>query len=411
MKDLYFDVRDVFRTSRMALSGKKIWVHLIGLLLGWFVYSILTYVALLVSGSTLVEIWQVHHLFPALCGIAGALPWYSWLIYAIGIIAWVLIFLYFSVAVARITYKQLKGDEFFSSGDSLKYAKKHGKSAILAPISVILIIAFFIVMAIIAAWISKWPVLDIIFFGLPYLLYFVVAVFVIYTALSLIVSLILGPAVVGSAEEDTMETVFQSYSTLWSQPWRLICYEAVVGATTAVATFVYGYFMIAGYRFFNYVFGRSWLMGDKIDSIVKTASSYILGSNSSLSEYFASCFRLNPEITSNIAASSGLGVTEVITTVLVVIAIFFIFASIVSYGLTNITVGQTLVYVVLRKKKDEENLLERKDEDELEEEEEFEPEEDFETEFEEDEELELEEEEESSEEGDEQEPEEEEDKE
>ena len=386
MKDLYFDVRDVLRTSRLALSGKKIWVHLLGLLSGWLVYLILTYVAFLVSGQTLGQIWQAHHLFPALCCSAGAFPWYSWLIFGIGIFAWVLIFLYFSVAVSRIAYKQLKGDEFFSSGDSLGYAKKHGKSAILAPISVVMIIAFFIIMAIIAAWIAQWPVLDIIFFGLPYLLYFVVAVFVIYTAISLTVSLILGPSIVGSAEEDTMETVFQSYSTLWSQPWRLICYEIVVGATTLIATFVYGYFILAGYKFFNYVFGRGWLMGEKLHDIVNTASSYICGTNSQLTEYFAGFFRISNELTLGMTASADLGVTGVITTVLVTIALFLIFASIVAYGLTNITVGQTLIYVVLRKKKDDENLLERKDEDELEEEEEFEMDEDLETDLEEEEE-------------------------
>ncbi|MCF7740336.1 MAG: hypothetical protein K9N00_00950 [Candidatus Marinimicrobia bacterium] len=387
MKDLYFDVRDVLRTSRLALSGKKIWVHLIGLFSGWLVYLILTYLAFLTAGQSIAETWQAYHLFPALGCTAGVFPWFSWLIYGLAILAWILIFLYFSVAVARITYKQLKGDEFFSSGDSLGYAKKHGSSAIFAPISVVLIIAFFIVMAIIAAWIAKWPVLDIIFFGLPYILYFVVAVFVIYTAFSLIVSLIMGPAIVGSAEEDTMETVFQSYSTLWSQPWRLVCYEGVVAATTALATFIYGYFMIAGYKFFNYVFGQNWLMGDKLDNIIKTASSYIVGSNSPLAQKFAAFFRINNELTLGMTGSAGLGVTEIIATVLVTIALFVVFASIVGYALTNITVGQTLIYIVLRKKKDEENLLERKDEDELEEEEEdFDFDEDLDTDLEDDEE-------------------------
>lgn len=377
MKDLYFDVRDIFRTSRIALSGKKIWVHLIGLFTGWIIYLILTYLAFIINGLTIPEIWQTYHLFPSLCASAGAFTWYSWLIYGIGIFIWVAVFLYFSVAVARITYKQLKGDEFFSSGDSLKYAKKHGKSAILAPISIILIIAFFIVMAIIAAWISKWPVLDILFFGLPYLLYFVVAVFVIYTALALIVSIILGPAIIGSAEEDTMETVFQSYSTLWSQPWRLICYEGLVGLLSVVATFIYGYFMVAGFKFFNYVFGQSWLMGDKIEKITSAASSYFCGSNSPLAEYFVSLFGDNSTMilfikNINASAGTGLGLTGTITTILVTIAILFIFTSVIAYALTNITVGQTLIYVVLRNKKDEENLLERKDEDELEEEEEME---------------------------------------
>ncbi|RKY44094.1 MAG: hypothetical protein DRP88_08600, partial [Candidatus Neomarinimicrobiota bacterium] len=213
MIKLYFDIRDIFRVPRLSLSGKKIWVNLIGLIAGYAVYLILSYVALLANGQPLSEIWQTHYFFPCLFAVNIAIQWYAWLIYAIGIAAWVLIFLLTSTAVSRITYKQLKGDEFFSSGDSFRFVKKHWTAPIMGPISVILIIAFFIVLAIIAAWIAKWPVLDILFLGLPYLLYFIVAVFVVYTAVVLIVSLLLSPSIVATAEEDTMETVFQSYST------------------------------------------------------------------------------------------------------------------------------------------------------------------------------------------------------
>ena len=369
MKDLYFDVRDVFRTSRIALSGKKIWVHLLGLLSGWSSYFIMTYIALLAAGQSIPEIWNNFHLFPCLFGSTVALPWFSWLIYAVGILIWVFLFLFFSTAVSRISYKQLKGDEFFSSGDAFQYAKKHAKAALFSPISILLIIAFFIIMAIIAAWIAQWPVLDIVFFGLPYLLYFVVAVFVIYTALSFIIALLLGPSIVGTAEEDTMETVFQSYSTLWTQPWRLVCYEVVVGATTALSTFIFGYFMIAGYKFFNFVFGQNWLMGGKLTNIVEKASSYIWGANSTLSGIVAKIFRIEP---SSVVGSASLAGTDVVVAILVTISLFLIGASVVAYALTNITVGQSLIYVILRKKKDSESLLERKDEDEIEEEEEME---------------------------------------
>lgn len=292
MKTLYFDIRDIFRTPRLALSGKKIWVHFIGLFSGWAIYFILTYVALLANGQTLTEIWKTHYFFPLLFNTILPVVWYAWVISGIGFVIWILIFILASLAVSRITYKQLKGDEFFSSGDSFKYVKKHGAAAIMGPVSIILIIAFFIIMAIIAAWISKWPVLDIIFFGLPYLLYFVVSTFVVYTAVVFVVSFLLAPSIVGTAEEDTMETVFQSYSTLWSQPWRLVTYEAIVGGLSLVATFIYGYALIFGYRLINYVFGTSWLMDGKISRIMEQASSYIFGINSPLTTLISKFFYL-----------------------------------------------------------------------------------------------------------------------
>lgn len=370
MKSLYFDVRDIFRSPRLSLSGKKIWVHMVGLFFGWLLYLILSYVALLANGQSLVEIWNTHHFFPCLWSVNLPIVWYAWVIYAVGIVAWIVIFLLASLAVSRITYKQLKGDEFFSSGDSLKYLKKHGVAAIMGPISLILIMVFFIIMAIIAAWIAQWPVLDIIFLGLPYLLYFVVAIFVVYTAAVFCISLILAPAVVGTAEEDTMETVFQSYSTLWSQPWRLVLYEGLIGVLTLAATFVYGWAVIISYRFFNFVFGQNWLMDGKISRITEQASSYIFGGNSPLTPLISRFFNIYTPASLGITRPLYLSTTDTITIVLITLALFVIGGSVVAYLLTNFSIGQALIYVILRKKKDDEDLIERKDEDELAEEEE-----------------------------------------
>ncbi|HCK99227.1 MAG TPA: hypothetical protein DHW42_03870 [Candidatus Marinimicrobia bacterium] len=368
MKPLYFDVRDIFRTPRVALSGKKIWVHLIGLALGWSLYFVLSYLALIINGQSVSEIWNAHHLFPCLWNVNLPIVWYSWAIFGIGILLWVFIFMLASLAVSRITYKQLKGDEFYSSGDSFKYIKKHGTAAILGPVSILLIIVFFLLMAIIAAWIAKWPVLDILFLGLPYLLYFVVAVFVVYTAAVFVVSLILAPAIIGTAEEDTMETVFQSYSTLWAQPWRLVIYEAVVGIMGLVATYIYGYIMIISYRFFNFIFGQSWLMDGKLSRITEQASSYIYGVNSPLTPFISKIYCIYTPASLGMVKPLYLTTTDIITTVMITIALFIISVSVIAYLLTNFSVGQSLLYVILRKKKDNENLIERKDEDELEEE-------------------------------------------
>ncbi len=370
MKKLRFDVRDIFLTPRLALSGKKIWVHLLGLMLGWLVYLVLTYLALMANGVGLVDIWKCYHFFPCLYNAGFPIAWYSWVIYGVGVLAWIIIFLLASVSVARITYKQMKGDEFFSSGDSFKYARKHGVAAIMGPVSILLIIAFFVLMAIIAAWIAKWPVLDIIFLGLPYLLYFIVSTFVVYTAVVFVISLILAPAIVGTAEEDTMETVFQSYSTLWAQPWRLVLYEVIIGGLTYVATFIYGWALILGYQFFNIVFGQSWLMDGKMSRIIEQASSYLFGINSPLTEAISRFFFITTPASLGMVKPLFLGTTDVITIVLITIALFVIAGTVVSYALANFSVGQALIYVILRKKKDDEDLVERKDEDELKEEEE-----------------------------------------
>jgi hypothetical protein len=239
----------------------------------------------------------------------------------------------------------------------------------MGPVSILMIIAFFVILAIIAAWLAKWPVLDIIFLGIPYLLYFVVATFVVYTAVVFVVSLVLAPAIVGTAEEDTMETVFQSYSTLWAQPWRLVLYEGIVGGLTVVATFIYGWALILGYRFFNFVFSASWLMDGKMSRIIEQASSYLFGINSPLTPWISQFFNVYTPASLGIVKPLYLGTTEIITVVLITIALFIIAGTVVAYALSNLSVGQALIYIILRKKKDDEDLIERKDEDELKEEE------------------------------------------
>ena len=43
--NLYFDFRDIFRAPRLALSGKKIWIFIVGNLAGYIVYWVFTYLS------------------------------------------------------------------------------------------------------------------------------------------------------------------------------------------------------------------------------------------------------------------------------------------------------------------------------------------------------------------------------
>ena len=111
-------------------------------------------------------------------------------------------------------------------------------------------------------------------------------------------------------------------------------------------------------------------MAGKMSRIIEQSTSYIFGSNSPLTPLISDIFRLYTPAALGFSKPIWLSTTETITVVLITIALFVIFGTIIAYFFTNISVGQTLIYILLRKKKDDENLIERKDEDELEEEEE-----------------------------------------
>ena len=121
--NLHFDVRDIFRSPRLALSGKKIGIFLFANIIGYSAYFILNYIALALSGVSFGETWTTQGLYP--CLYTTDASWVACTLFWIGSIVWIIAIHLACTAVARVTYKQLKGDEFYSSGDAWKYVRKH----------------------------------------------------------------------------------------------------------------------------------------------------------------------------------------------------------------------------------------------------------------------------------------------
>ncbi|MBT3300009.1 MAG: hypothetical protein HN657_04085 [Candidatus Marinimicrobia bacterium] len=365
---LYFDFRDIFRAPRLALSGKKIWLFLLGNLAGFLLYWIFSYSALALSGIAFNDAIQSYGLYPCLFGVDA--PWFAWGVYFFGSFGWIAFIHLSCAAVSRVTFKQLKGDNFFSASDAWDYVKKHWHPVIFTSIALILILIFFLIFAGIFAFFGKIPFVGEYLFALPYLFYLMGAVFTIYTVFVLMVSCVYTPAIVGAYEEDTMGTVFQSYSIAWSQPWRVILYNALLFPLAVFSVRIFSWFLFAGFQLINHVFSMDFLMGSKASSIVGNALSYISprGICNSICTPFDSacgtpcCFYTLPEAGALTGSETGAAM---------ILALFFLILIfvIISYGLSILSVGETLMFIIFKKKTDDDNVLERQDEDELDEEE------------------------------------------
>jgi len=79
---LYFDIRDVLRAPRLALSGKKIMIMLAGTLVGYAAYWILTAISFILCGNTLGDVG----LYPCLFTVVENIPWYACAVYDIGVL-------------------------------------------------------------------------------------------------------------------------------------------------------------------------------------------------------------------------------------------------------------------------------------------------------------------------------------
>ena len=131
----------------------------------------------------------------------------------------------------------------------------------------------------------------------------------------------------------------------------------------AIGTVVFYFFMTEGYNLVNSVFGKDWLMGDKLARMIGwvVGDTFMAGPASLMHWQAPDFFLYEPE-----------GTMEYIGGAFIAISLFVIFWAILSYALCIEVAGQTIALVILKKRSDDDNLLERKDEEEFEAEEEAE---------------------------------------
>ena len=133
MKPLYFDIRDLFQSIRLGWSGKKIWVGFRGLGVAYAGYTILVGLAHLLDGTTISQLWHRYGLFPGAVfgefGVLGTCLHGLGMIFALGVC-----FISTSM-ICKITFQQIQGDDFFSSGDAWQFVEIDGRrySHILDP--------------------------------------------------------------------------------------------------------------------------------------------------------------------------------------------------------------------------------------------------------------------------------------
>jgi len=390
--NLHFNYKDIFLAPRLALSPKKIWVFIIGNLSGYVIYWILSYLSLTISGIEINEAITEYGLFPCLYG--NSAPLVSWLIYYAGICIWLFFVLISCTAVSRITIKQLKGDNFYSADDALDYVMKNWRSIIFAPISIIFIVLTFIIIASIFALVGNIPIVGKLLFPMFYIFYFFGAIFTVFSLFAFIISLLFGPAIIGSYEEDTIGTVFHSYQITFNQPWRIITYHSVLIPLTIIFINIFSWFYSVSFNLINQIFG--YFMGLKLENIIGYAVSIVdtswISDNFSiikitlekelfgsltmatdiiefilslLFKFFSLFLLALPNFTIE-NYSGSLSAIETISGLLLSIPLIFLTLSVFSYGLAILSVGETIIFIILKNIMDKENILLRNDEENIE---------------------------------------------
>jgi hypothetical protein len=363
---LHFNFIDLMGAPRRALKVKKIGAHLIGLLVGYTGYFFLTYIALWINGHPFSTTWDRYGLYPffPLTGAIIMRPG-AWVIYALGLLFWLGTTLLAATVVARMTYKELKGDPFYALSDGLSFTKRHWRAVLFSPVTIILIIFLFLLMAVIMALVGKIPFVgELIFVGfLP--LYFAGAIFTLYTAVVLAVLILYIPAIVAVWEEDSVGSTFQAYAITWNHAWRVIVYSVIIVALTVIGALVYGSVLAMGYRFITWVFTADWLMGEKLGPILAWAERIVFSGSTCLHSGLPGQILSFSTETGPVDLATVTG-WEAFVGSLIALILLLIYGSVCAYGFSIMSVGQSLSFLIYKFKTDNENLLEQTDEEELE---------------------------------------------
>jgi len=355
MGQLFYNYRDILKAPRLALMGKNIFLMMFHMLIGYLVYLALTYIALLIDGTGIGQSWDIYQLFPF--GVIYLDNWLAKLIWYIGCIFWLSMFLRGSLGVARSAFEELRGNFFFSIGEAMSFIRKNSRIIYRALIGVITFIAFIIVLGIIVGLIAKIPVVGELFYGFFYdFPFFVVSLFAVLVIFLLITLLLTGPAAVAVKGEDAMTTLFDGFSAITSQPLRWILYLGGSLVLAKVSTFILTYASLRAMQFTNWTTGI--IMGDKqVDLFAYGAADTF--SHFPYTDFFLGLvpgYSMNLDNFFDLYSTGGLSWSMTIGGIFIMISILIIIFLIMSYFLNTLVCAQVVAFLDIRNATHQEKL-------------------------------------------------------
>ena len=370
MSEFHFDFRDVFRAGRYGFSGKKLTVHFIGLAVAYLIYEMIVYISLLiVGGNALRDFWNEYALVPV-CPVVdyelnpvtvGAM----WL----GLLVFFVIFFSTSTMVSKITIHQLRGDSFFSMKEAALFLRRHWKAVFGSFVGLIVVFVLCMLVPIVVGLLGKIPwagKVIVTFSSLLMPFAFFLGLLMVYLLVILGISLFFVPAVVAAADTDTFETVYQHFSIVWNQPWRIVVYELLLFCLKLICVPVW---MVSCLFSLSLVMLpiRYLLPADMI-LIMGNANKWL---GKLMNEISALPLLRNVGVFDTIAPSSAPaaqlstfdGFFMTFTSIFMTLSLLFVIGLILAYLFSIASVGNTIIYAILRRRSDGENLLEAEGEE------------------------------------------------
>ena len=362
MEKRYFDFRDIFQVIRYGFSGRKIAVHFIGLVLAYLIYETLVYLSLVIVGGTAVQdFWNKYALLPLLpfgdAGLTQTTEIAMW----IGMVSFACIFFLASTVASKITIEQLRGDFFFSVGDALTFLKGHWKSVLGAFIGLLLIQIFLAIVPLSIAGIAKLPAVGKPFLMLTSLLMpigFFLGLLMALIAIVFSTSLLFVPAVAATTGADAFEIIYQQFAIVWNKPWLLVCYEAMLLLIKFIFVPIWAFFCLAGFSIV--MLPTRLLHTEATQQFMGYANLWLGGAVEKIATlpYINNIGVFNTGTSDQMPTLTGVAtVTTPVTAIFLTITLLMSAGLVIAYLFSIASAGNTVIYTIVRKKLDGQNLL------------------------------------------------------
>jgi hypothetical protein len=225
---------------------------------------------------------------------------------------------------------------------------------------------FFGIILALITWIPYFGQLFLSIMAIPA---FFVCIFILYLVVVTLVSLVIGPSIVGTTGNDTFDTLFESFSVINDQPWRFITYEFLLRIVLVIGVVILGFFA-AKAIFLCYTVIGIIVPADKLGNIFANAAYYVKllippfypESIQNLITGYVEWIGMPNLLFPPEYVSAYEGWAGAIASFILGIVYYFIILGVMSLGYSIYWAGNTLIFTVLVKKKDDKNLLEIKEE-------------------------------------------------
>ena len=365
MDHFHFNYRDIFKISRLGFSGRKISVHLIGLLLGYLIYESLVYLSLLIAGGVEVKTyWQTYGLRPVAPFLSSEVPLITSIAMWLGFVTLAAIFFLTSTMTSKITIEQLRGDVFFSVGKSLSFIKEKWKTVLGAFIGLPFLILLLLLIPVTIALLGKIPMIGqpiLVFTSLFTPLGFLLGLLIALLGVACFCSLFFVPAIVATTGADAFETVYQVFAILWNQPWRLIGYGILLFVLKLILLPFWIIFCFAG--FLIAILPIHGLHPEVIQGSIGIADKWLgnaLEWLNNSAQKIAGIFFENgiPFVSTDVSLPIITSYPATISAIFITITLICVIGSIVAYLFSLASVGTTIIYSIVRKHVEGDNVLE-----------------------------------------------------